>query len=155
MTNQAEVIVLNPAYWVDRAPQLARILGQDRTVSPIGDPTGKSPDADAMLTLIDPRFWSTQPRELQEVLNLACGIAANATGPGGLGSGAVPAGQERLTLTVEEAAAALGISRAFAYESVRRGDIPHIKIGRRILVPKGMLDQMLSAPASRESDDPS
>lgn len=50
----------------------------------------------------------------------------------------------RLTLTVEEAAAALGISRAFAYESVNRGDIPSIRIGRRILVPKAALDRMLS-----------
>ena len=32
--------------------------------------------------------------------------------------------QFRLTLTVEEVAATLGISRAFAYEAVRRGEIP-------------------------------
>ncbi|MGO9583574.1 MAG: helix-turn-helix domain-containing protein [Acidimicrobiales bacterium] len=32
----------------------------------------------------------------------------------------------RLTLTAEEAAALLGISRAFAYEAVRRGEIPSI-----------------------------
>ncbi len=38
----------------------------------------------------------------------------------------------RLTLTVEEAAQVLGISRAFAYEAVRRGEIPSIKIGRRV-----------------------
>lgn len=28
----------------------------------------------------------------------------------------------------------LGISRAFAYEAVKRGVIPHARIGRRILV---------------------
>ncbi len=50
----------------------------------------------------------------------------------------------RLTLTVEEAAATLGISRAFAYESVARGDIPSIRIGRRILVPKAALEKMLN-----------
>ena len=55
---------------------------------------------------------------------------------------------ERLTLTVEEAAATLGISRAFAYEAVRRGDIPSIRIGRRILVPQAALDRLLSTPDS-------
>lgn len=50
----------------------------------------------------------------------------------------------RLTLTVEEAAEALGISRAFAYEAVARGEIPCIRIGRRILVPKVALERMLT-----------
>lgn len=49
----------------------------------------------------------------------------------------------RLTLTVEEAAETLGISRAFAYEAVGRGEIPSIRIGRRILVPKAALDKLL------------
>lgn len=51
--------------------------------------------------------------------------------------------EERLTLTVEEAGALLGISRAFAYEAVRRGEIPSIRIGRRVLVPKAALRRML------------
>jgi excisionase family DNA binding protein len=50
---------------------------------------------------------------------------------------------ERLTLTVEQAAEALGISRAFAYEAVARGDIPCIRIGRRVLIPKIALEKML------------
>jgi excisionase family DNA binding protein len=50
---------------------------------------------------------------------------------------------QRLTLTVEEAAETLGISRAFAYEAVASGDIPCIRIGRRILVPKAALEKML------------
>jgi excisionase family DNA binding protein len=45
--------------------------------------------------------------------------------------------------TVEEAAAKLGISRNSAYEGVRRGDIPGIRIGRRIVVPRVPLDRML------------
>ena len=48
----------------------------------------------------------------------------------------LPSSEDRLTMTVEEAAMALGISRAFAYEAVNNGDIPTIRIGRRILVPK-------------------
>ncbi len=50
----------------------------------------------------------------------------------------------RLTLTVEEAAEALGISRALAYEAVKRGEIPRIRIGKRILVPKAQLDRLLT-----------
>jgi excisionase family DNA binding protein len=50
---------------------------------------------------------------------------------------------ERKTLTVEEAAEALGIGRTLAYEAVRRGEIPTIRIGRRLLVPRGALDQLL------------
>lgn len=45
--------------------------------------------------------------------------------------------------TVEEAAAKLGISRNSAYEGVRRGEIPGIRIGRRIVVPKAPLDRLL------------
>lgn len=52
---------------------------------------------------------------------------------------------QRLTLTVEEAAQALGISRAFAYESVAKGEIPCIRIGKRILIPRIALDKMLES----------
>jgi excisionase family DNA binding protein len=54
----------------------------------------------------------------------------------------------RLTLTVEEAAAALGISRAFAYEAVRRGEIPSIRIGRRVLVPRAALGKLLDGASA-------
>jgi excisionase family DNA binding protein len=43
---------------------------------------------------------------------------------------------ERLVYTVSEAAELLGISRAFAYEPVARGELPVIPLGRRCLVPK-------------------
>ena len=41
-----------------------------------------------------------------------------------------------LVFTVPETAELLGISRAFAYELVARGEIPVIKLGRRRLVPR-------------------
>ncbi len=41
-----------------------------------------------------------------------------------------------LMLSVPEVAAVLGISRAGAYELVRREDFPALKIGSRIVVPK-------------------
>jgi excisionase family DNA binding protein len=50
---------------------------------------------------------------------------------------------ERLTYSVEEAARLLGISRNSAYEAVRRGELPTIRLGRRILVPRCRLDDML------------
>jgi excisionase family DNA binding protein len=48
-----------------------------------------------------------------------------------------------LTLTVEEAAAALGVSRGTAYEAARTGRIPSIRIGRRLVVPIAGLRAML------------
>ena len=56
----------------------------------------------------------------------------------------------RLTISVEEAAAALGISRTLAYESIRRGDLPVIRIGRRLLIPKHALDELLRSHTQRE-----
>ena len=53
-------------------------------------------------------------------------------------------GTPRLTMSVEEAAEALGISRALAYEAIKRGEIPHIRIGKRILVPRAQLDRLLT-----------
>ena len=50
---------------------------------------------------------------------------------------------ERQTLTVEEAARLLGISRSSAYEAVRRGELPTVKIGRRYVVPRVALERLL------------
>jgi excisionase family DNA binding protein len=51
---------------------------------------------------------------------------------------------EALTVTTAEAARLLGISRNLAYEAARRGEIPTIRIGRRILVPIAALERLLS-----------
>jgi excisionase family DNA binding protein len=40
-----------------------------------------------------------------------------------------------LTITVTEAAKRLGIGKNQCYEAVHRGELPAIKIGKRILVP--------------------
>lgn len=50
---------------------------------------------------------------------------------------------ERLTYDIPEAGKLLGLSRGAAYEAARTGELPTIKIGRRILVPKAALDRML------------
>lgn len=43
--------------------------------------------------------------------------------------------QPRLTMSVHEAADLLGISRALAYEQIQRGELPVIRMGRRLRVP--------------------
>ncbi len=48
-----------------------------------------------------------------------------------------------LVLTVEEAAGLLRISRGLAYEMVRTGRLPSIRLGRRLLVPRPALERML------------
>lgn len=70
----------------------------------------------------------------------------------------------RITLTVEEAAKALGIGRGLAYEAVRRGEIPTIRLGKRLLVPRsrwssfllrrGLSPTPLSVCAARASATP-
>ncbi len=52
-------------------------------------------------------------------------------------------GVERLCLTVPEAAAMLGISRNFAYELVKQKQLPVIKFGKRLLIPRAALAKML------------
>jgi len=49
----------------------------------------------------------------------------------------------RLTYTVEEAAAILGISRTLDYESIQRGEIPAITFVRRIVIPRTSLEELV------------
>ena len=61
---------------------------------------------------------------------------------------------ERQTLKVVEAARLLGIGKASAYAGIKAGEIPSIRIGRRILVPVASLVQLLekSVPSQADSD---
>jgi excisionase family DNA binding protein len=47
--------------------------------------------------------------------------------------------------TVSEAAVLLGVSRAHAYELVARGQLRHVRLGRRVVVPKRAVDELLEA----------
>ena len=51
--------------------------------------------------------------------------------------------EDKLCYTIPEAAALLGFSRNFGYELARRGEIPIIRFGKRMLVPKAKFDKML------------
>jgi excisionase family DNA binding protein len=62
---------------------------------------------------------------------------------------------ERPTLTVDEVARLLGISRSGAYDAVARGEIPSLNIGRRVLVPREpFLELVRCARRRRRPDDP-
>lgn len=56
---------------------------------------------------------------------------------------------ERIVYTVDEAAKLLGISRPSAFQGVERGEIPHIRVGKRILIPKAALDKLLTTAGSK------
>ncbi|MGE0300861.1 MAG: helix-turn-helix domain-containing protein [Candidatus Nanopelagicales bacterium] len=51
--------------------------------------------------------------------------------------------RDRPTLTMEETGELLGFARGSAYAAARRGEIPTIHIGRRVLVPVPALLAML------------
>jgi excisionase family DNA binding protein len=44
---------------------------------------------------------------------------------------------------VAEAATLLGISRALAYRLVKTGQLRHIRLGRRVVVPYRAIEEML------------
>ncbi len=56
---------------------------------------------------------------------------------------------ERIVYTVTEVAEILRISRPTAFQGVERGEIPHIRVGRRILIPKAALEKLLAAAGSK------
>ena len=58
---------------------------------------------------------------------------------------------ERKTITIPAAGRALGISRNAAYEAARRGEIPTIRIGRLLLVPKVAFERMLERAGDRRA----
>jgi excisionase family DNA binding protein len=49
----------------------------------------------------------------------------------------------QLTFTVQEAAAVLGISKSSAYEAARRGELPALRFGRRLVVTRTTLETLL------------
>jgi excisionase family DNA binding protein len=57
--------------------------------------------------------------------------------------GGAPSAAERLVYTVPEAGRLLGLSRNGSYEAAKRGEIPTIRIGRLLLVPKVPFHRMI------------
>jgi excisionase family DNA binding protein len=50
----------------------------------------------------------------------------------------------KLTLNVGEAGALLGVSRGTAYSLAKAGQIPIVKLGKRLLVPKAQFERLLA-----------
>jgi excisionase family DNA binding protein len=51
--------------------------------------------------------------------------------------------EERYCMTVPEAARRLGVSRNFGHELAKRGELPVIRFGKRLLIAKVALRKML------------
>ena len=61
---------------------------------------------------------------------------------------------ERLTYDVGTAAKLLGLSRNSAYQACLTGQIPHLKIGKRILIPRVALERMLAGSKAEDDNEP-
>ncbi|MGE0117655.1 MAG: helix-turn-helix domain-containing protein [Dongiaceae bacterium] len=51
--------------------------------------------------------------------------------------------KRRATYTIPEVAAMLGVGRNQGYDAAKRGEIPTIKIGKRLLVPRAAMARLL------------
>jgi excisionase family DNA binding protein len=56
----------------------------------------------------------------------------------------------RVTMTVVEAARRLGIGRNQAYEAARRGELPVLRIGKRMVVPVAAFEQMIAVQSRQQ-----
>ncbi len=61
-------------------------------------------------------------------------------------------GELPLVLTVEEARRVLRIGRRQLYQAIARQDVPAVKVGRSIRIPRSSLEAWLAAP--NQSRDP-
>lgn len=60
-----------------------------------------------------------------------------------------PDGPNSLVYDVPQAGAMLGLNRNAAYAAAKRGDIPTIRIGKLIKVPKVAFEKMLAEAGAR------
>lgn len=62
--------------------------------------------------------------------------------------------RNRATVTIEEAAELIGMGRSAAYEAARRGDLPTLRLGRRLFVPVPRLLDMLGVGSPERAEVP-
>lgn len=65
-----------------------------------------------------------------------------------------PSAVPKVLLTVEEAAAAMGLGRTYVYELVMRREIRSVKLGRKRRIPVAALDEFVArqlGPLAREA----
>lgn len=58
---------------------------------------------------------------------------------------------EQRAVNVKDAARQLGIGKTLAYELVARGELPAVRLGRRIVIPQHAIDAILAAAVSAEA----
>jgi hypothetical protein len=61
-----------------------------------------------------------------------------------------PQWDDRDAFTVEETGKILGISRASAFVAAKKGQIPTLRIGKRLIVPRRALERLLDAAGGDE-----
>ena len=70
-------------------------------------------------------------------------VGKSKDGGGGSGLPRHAVTDKRLCITVTEAAEMLGLSRNFAYDLVKQKQLPVVKFGKRLLIPRLALEKML------------
>jgi excisionase family DNA binding protein len=70
---------------------------------------------------------------------------SDANGGGGRSTARPRPDSDKKCYTVPEAAQLLGFSRNFGYELARTGQIPILRFGKRLVVPKAAFDRMLES----------
>lgn len=60
--------------------------------------------------------------------------------------------EEKLTITVEEAGMMLGIGRALAYEMAKTGRLPVLRFGKRMVIPRRAMEEMLKTASVKQPD---
>ena len=69
----------------------------------------------------------------------------------------MPNGYRKVTYSVEEAAALLGVSKSKVYDSVRSGELRGVQLGRRVVIPFDVLEALLGVlppPEDEGRDQP-
>ena len=59
----------------------------------------------------------------------------------------------RSTLTPSEAFARLGVGRTLGYQLIARGQIPSLRLGRRVLIPAAQFERLLAGELPQPADD--
>ena len=61
--------------------------------------------------------------------------------------------RRKKVLTIDEGCQALGLSRGSLYRAVARGQIPSLRIGRRLVIPVAALDRLLQEPPAKQDSE--
>ena len=124
-----------PPYVLPRRHQSPNPTNPEPTWRRKSQPTAKKP-----VPIAAPRFAHKDVNPSRATANRA----AHAEPPTPLASLEPPT---RLTFSVAEAAQALGVSRTLAYELARTGQLRTVKLGRRLVVPRSAVTELLERPA--------